>query len=75
MKRSRAAGLSMAGLLSGQLLKMKVLPKQWNFFGQTLSDYDVLLTGIMVMTILMAATLWLMPTIRRFRSQWLPQNR
>ncbi len=70
-----AGGLSLAGLLSGQLLKIKVLPAQWRFSGQILSDYDLLLAGVMVMTVLMAATLGLVPTIRRLRSQWLPQNR
>ena len=70
-----AAGAALAGFLPGQLLKMKVLPAQWTIAGQTLSAYDIMLTGFMVMTVLMAAALGLVPTIRHLRSQWLPQNR
>jgi MFS family permease len=70
-----AAGLSLASLLNGQLLKMKRLPEQWFFSGETLSDYDVLLAGFMVITLFMAGALGLVPTIRHLRSQWLPQNR
>lgn len=70
-----AAGVSLAGFLPGQLLKMKVLPEQWTFAGQTMSAYDALLAGFAVMTVLMAVTLGLVPTIRNLRSQWLPQNR
>jgi hypothetical protein len=69
-----AAGTSLAGLLNSQLLKLNVLPEQWHFSGQTLSSYDALLAGFMVLTILMAVTLGLVPTIRHLRSQWMPQN-
>ena len=69
-----AAGTSLAGLFNGQLLKMKVIPGQWNFAGQTLSAYDALLAGFLMLTILMAVTLGLVPTIRHLRSQWMPQN-
>ena len=70
-----AAGLSMAGLLNGHLLKIKVLPEQWSLFHHTLSAYDALLAGFTVMAVLMAATLGLVPTIRNLHSQWMPQNR
>jgi MFS family permease len=70
-----AAGASLAGLLNGQLLKMDVLPAQWTLLGHTLSAYDVLLAGFMVMTVLMAAALGLVPKIRGLRSQWFPQNK
>jgi MFS family permease len=69
-----AAGLSLAGLLNGQLLKMEVLPAQWTWFGRALSNYDILLAGFMVMAVLMAAAIGLVPTIRHLHSQWLPQN-
>ncbi len=70
-----AAGTSLAGLLSGQLLKMQVFPAQWMFCGKMLSAYDMLLAGFMVLTVLMAVSLGLVPTVRNLRSQWLPQNR
>lgn len=70
-----AAGISLAGLLNGQLLKMNILPTHWTLFSQSMSAYDILLTGFLAMTILLAATLGLVPTIRQLRSQWFPQNR
>jgi MFS family permease len=69
-----ALGISLAGLLNGQLLKMKVFPARWMFFGQTQSDYDILLAGFIVLTALMAVVVGLVPTIRNLRSQWMPQN-
>ncbi|MFA6172760.1 MAG: MFS transporter [Kiritimatiellales bacterium] len=70
-----AAGVSLAGFLPGQLLKMKVIPAQWVFAEHTMSAYDALLAGFMVLTALMAVALGLVPTIRHLHSQWLPQNR
>ena len=69
-----AAGISLAGFFNGQLLKMNVIPARWHFSGQTLSAYDALLAGFLVLTMLMAVTLGLVPTIRHLRSQWMPQN-
>jgi MFS family permease len=69
-----ALGISLAGLLNGQLLKMKVFPARWMFFGQTQSDYDILLAGFIVLTALMAVVVGLVPTTRNLRSQWMPQN-
>ena len=69
-----AAGTSMAGLFNGQMMKMNFLPVQWRFRGQVLSSYDMLLAGFLVLTMLMAVTLGLVPTIRHLRSQWMPQN-
>jgi MFS family permease len=70
-----SAGLSLAGLFNGYLLKMNVLPQGWRFFGHSMSTYDTLLAGFAVLSVLMAATIGLVPTIRNLRSQWLPQNR
>ncbi|MGE4489162.1 MAG: MFS transporter [Kiritimatiellales bacterium] len=70
-----AAGTSIAGLFSGQLLQLNVLHSEWTLFGQTLSEYDTILAGFMMMILLIAVTLGLVPTIRHLRSQWLPQNR
>lgn len=69
-----ALGISLAGLLNGQLLKMKVFPARWIFFGQTQSDYDILLAGFIVLTALMAVVVGLVPATRNLRSQWMPQN-
>lgn len=70
-----AAGVSLSGLMNGHLLKINILPAQWTLFGRTLSAYDALLTGFLGMAFLLAATLWLVPTIRHLSSQWLPENR
>ena len=70
-----SAGLTLAGLLNGQLLKTGVLPEQWTLLGNTLSSYDALLSGFMILALLMASALGLVPTIRHIRSQWMPQNR
>jgi len=64
-----AGGISLAGLLNGQLLKMNVLPTNWMLLNQSMSAYDILLTGFLAMTLLLAATLGLVPTIRQLRSQ------
>jgi MFS family permease len=69
-----ALGISLAGLLNGQLLKMKVFPARWTFFGQIQSDYDILLAGFIVLTALMAVVVGLVPTTRNLRNQWMPQN-
>ncbi len=69
-----AAGISLAGLVNGQLLKMEILPAHWFFAGQALSSYDLLIAGFMTITVLMALALGLVPTIRHLRSQWMPQN-
>lgn len=69
-----AAGLSLAGLLNGQLLKMKLVPSTWTAAGQTLTTYDVLIAGFTVITLLLVIALGLVPTIRQLHSQWLPQN-
>lgn len=70
-----AAGASLAGLLNGQILKMKLLPAEWMFLNRPLSHYDILLAGFMLMTLLMFAAPGLVPKIRGLRSQWLPQNK
>lgn len=70
-----AAGSSLAGFLPGHLLKLNLVPAQWILAGQTLSSYDLLLAGFTVLTIALAATLGLVPTIEHLRSQWFPQNR
>jgi len=69
-----ATGASLAGLFNGQLLKMNWVPARWHFSNQTLSAYDALLAGFLVLTVLMAVALGLVPTIRHLRSQWMPQN-
>lgn len=70
-----AAGISLAGLLNGQLLKMNILPAQWTLLGHSMSAYDALLVGFLLITIILGATLGLVPTIRQLHSQWFPQNR
>lgn len=70
-----AAGGSLSGFFSGQILKVNALPEQWTVAGHVLSAYDLLLAGFAVMALLMASALGLVPTIRQLRSQWLPQNR
>lgn len=70
-----AAGLSLAGFLNGQLLKMQVLPAEWMLLGHPMSEYDVLLAGFAGLALLMATAPGLVPTIRHLHSQWIPQNR
>jgi hypothetical protein len=69
-----SAGMSLTGLVNGQVLKEKIFPEQWMFVGHTLSNYDILIAGFMVMSILMSATMGLVPPIRNLRNQWFPQN-
>lgn len=70
-----AAGGTLSGMLSGQLLKTGVLPAQWSFLDQTLSAFDVMIAGFGTLALLMAASLGLVPKIRHLRHQWFPQNR
>lgn len=70
-----STGLSLAGLLNGQLLKMKILPENWMLLNSSMSAYDTLLAGFAILSVIMAAAVGLVPTIRNLRSQWLPQIR
>ncbi len=70
-----AAGLSFSGLFSGQILKWNILRPEWVLWGNTLSSYDALLAGFMILTILMAVTPLLVPVIRHLHRQWIPQNK
>lgn len=56
-------------------LKTNVLPESWSLFNHTLSAYDALLAGFLIVTLLLAAALGLVPPIRNLHSQWFPQNR
>ena len=70
-----AAGTAFAGFLPGHLLKIHAIPAQWTLAGQTMSAYDMLLAGFTLLTVTLAATLGLVPTIKHLHSQWFPQNR
>lgn len=70
-----AAGLSLSNLITGQILRWNVLQPHWVLFNKDMSAYDTLLALLMMLTLLLTVTSWLIPVISQLKSQWLPQNR
>lgn len=67
-------GTSLSALISSKIIDLKILNKTWQFFGQTMSDYDSLLLGCGMMIVLLIVTLGLIPSVIKPKAQWVPQG-
>ncbi len=64
-------GAAISGILSGQIIKLNILNKQWSIFGMTMSNYDTMILGCSIMVVLLVVTLGLIPSVIK-KAQWMP---
>jgi len=69
-----SGGTALSALMSSKIIDLTILNKSWQFFGQTMSDYDSLLLGCGMMIVLLIVTLGLIPSVIKPKAQWVPQG-
>jgi len=61
----QTVGVALSGFIPAWLLKSGKLKETWNIAGRTLSDFDSILLGYSVMTLVLISSLALVPSMRR----------
>lgn len=61
----QTSGVALSGLIPAWILKVNLLREVWEFGGRQLSSFDAILLGYSMMTLILVATLGLVPTMLR----------
>jgi len=61
----QTSGVALSGMIPASILKMGILKDSWKIGGHELSSFDAVLLGYGIMTLLLVATLGLVPSMLR----------
>lgn len=61
----QTSGVALSGMIPASILKMGILKESWKIGGQELSSFDAVLLGYGLMTLMLVATLGLVPSMLR----------
>ena len=67
-------GTALSAFICSKTIDLSILNTSWQFFGQTMSEYDSLLLGCGLMIVLLIVTLGLIPSVIKPKAQWVPQG-